>query len=78
MAKRFEYKQSSQVRRRRIFSKEFKQQKVREIEKGTSRVSDISREYEVSMSNIYRWLEQYGINYKRQGEVLPQRTSLMS
>ena len=47
-------------RRSRHFSANFKIQKVREIEKGLTRVSEISKQYEVSVTNIYRWINKFG------------------
>lgn len=46
----------------RTFSKDFKKKKVREIEQKKSTVSEISRQYEVSVTSIYRWLNKYGKN----------------
>ena len=45
----------------RSFSDGFKLQKVREIETGRSRVSDICKQYEVSNTSVYRWLDQFGL-----------------
>jgi len=47
-------------RRSRHFSTNFKIQKVREIEKGITRVSEISKQYEVTSTNIYRWIDKFG------------------
>lgn len=47
-------------RRRRHFSDSFKIQKVRELETGKTKVSEISKQYEVSGINVYRWLNKFG------------------
>ena len=47
-------------RRRRIFSEDFKRKKVQEIETGQSRVCDICRQYQVSTTNVYRWISKFG------------------
>jgi len=60
MAKRQQFQQSIEERRRRIFSKEFKQKKVREIEQKITTIAEVSREYEVRASNVNKWLAQYG------------------
>lgn len=49
------------TRLRRRFSESFKIKKVREIEAGVSKISEISKEYEVSCAAIYQWLAKYGI-----------------
>jgi len=47
-------------RRRRSFSEDFKRKKVQEIETGQSRVCDICRQYQVSTTNVYRWISKFG------------------
>ena len=47
-------------RRRRTFSDSFKLQKVKEIERGITKVSEICRQYEVTRTNVYRWLNKFG------------------
>lgn len=49
------------TRQRRRFSESFKVKKVREIETGVTKVSEICKEYEVSSTAIYHWLAKYGI-----------------
>ena len=66
------FKQSSQERRYRRFSHSFKLKKVREIEQGKSRVSEISRAFEVSDTAVYGWLKKYGTMKK------PERTIVES
>lgn len=47
-------------RRRRNFSDSFKIQKVRELETGTTKISEICKQYEVTDTNVYRWLKKFG------------------
>lgn len=54
------FKMSTEERRMRRFSDNFKQKKVREIESRTSSIGEISRQYEVSTNNIYRWIGKFG------------------
>lgn len=61
MAVRETHKLSRSERYTRSFSDSFKLQKVREIETGKSRVSDICKQYEVSNTSVYRWLDQFGL-----------------
>ncbi len=60
MARRDQFKMSISERRRRRFSDTFKIQKVREIETGKTKVSEISKQYEVAPANVYRWLDKFG------------------
>ena len=60
MAKRENFKMSTSDRRRRKFSDSFKIQKVREIETGKTKVSEICTQYEVASVNVYRWLNKFG------------------
>ena len=62
MAKRQQFKQSIDERRRRVFSEEFKQKKVREIDQKITTIAEVSREYEVRASNVSKWLTQYSPN----------------
>jgi len=65
MARREKFKMSSSERRQRRFSDSFKIQKVRELETGKSKVSDICKQYEVSATNVYRWLYKFGTMKKK-------------
>lgn len=47
-------------RRCRHFSDSFKIQKVRELEIGKTKVSELCKQYEVSATNVYRWLNKFG------------------
>ena len=60
MARIEEFKMSTTGRRRRRFSDNFKQSKVREIEIGKTKVSEISKQYQVTATNVYRWMSKYG------------------
>jgi transposase len=60
MAKRSEFLMSASQRQRRSFSHNFKVKKVREIESGQVRISEICKEYEVSTTSVYKWISKYG------------------
>jgi transposase-like protein len=60
MANRKHFTMSTQERRFRRFSDSFKIQKVQEIERGITRVTDICKEYEVTSPNVYRWIDKFG------------------
>jgi len=53
-------------RQNRYFSESFRKKKVKEIEQNISTVSEIAREYEVSLSAVYKWLYKYSRLYKKQ------------
>ena len=59
MARREKFKLSTSERRRR-FSDSFKIQKVRELESGKKKVSELCNQYEVNKVNVYRWLAKFG------------------
>ena len=60
MATRKQLKMSTSERMRRHFSDSFKIQKVRELETGKTKVSELCKEYEVSYTSVYRWLNKFG------------------
>jgi len=60
MATRSQFKMSTAERRRRNFSDSFKIQKVRELETGKTKVSEICKQYEVTGTNVYRWMKKFG------------------
>jgi transposase len=61
MAKRDEFSLTLVERRKRTFSETFKRNKVREIESGLSRVSEVSKQYGVSDTAIYCWIRKFGV-----------------
>jgi transposase-like protein len=52
-------------KRHRIFSDEFKKERILEIEQGVFRVVDVSRRYQVSATSVYQWLYRYGVKYQK-------------
>ena len=60
MATRTQFKMTVAERMHRHFSDSFKLQKVREIEMGKTKVSEICKQYEVSATSVYRWLNKFG------------------
>ena len=65
MATRDEFKLSESERRKRVFSEDFKKQKVREIEQKATTISEISRVYQVRYNNVSKWVEKYSGSYKK-------------
>lgn len=60
MARLDQLKMSTAERRRRKFSDNFKIQKVREIETGQTKVSEICSQYQVAAKNVYLWIDKFG------------------
>ena len=60
MARLDQLKMSTSERRRRRFSDNFKIQKVREIETGQTKVSEICSQYQVADKNVYLWIDKFG------------------
>lgn len=60
MANRAQFKMSTEERRSRRFSDNFKISKVREIEMHKTKVSEICEQYEVRSSNVYKWIDKFG------------------
>jgi transposase-like protein len=59
MANKKNFTLSEAERRRRTFSTEFKQKKVREIEQKITRIADVCKEYEVSEINVRKWMQKF-------------------
>lgn len=60
MATRDQFKMTTEERRKRSFSDNFKIQKVRELECGKTKVSELCKQYDVSHTNVYRWIRKFG------------------
>jgi len=74
MATREKFKMTTSERRRRSFSNSFKLQKVKEIERGITKVSEICKQYEVTRASVYRWINKFG-NMKNKKERLIVETN---
>ena len=75
MGKRQQFELSVQERRRRKFSYEFKKRKVKEIESGQVRLCDLHREYAVSYTSIYRWINKFGVNKEKRERLIVESKS---
>ena len=61
MANQGQLKVKVQVRKSRYFSEDFKRKKVTELAKRQIRLCDICREYEVSATAVYKWINKYSL-----------------
>ena len=60
MARREQFKMTISERRNRHFSDSFKIQKVRELETGKVKISELCQQYELAPASAYRWLSKFG------------------
>jgi transposase-like protein len=60
------YFDSQKLPFQRTFSDEFKQKKIRELERNITSISEICKTYSVSRSSVYKWIYKYSIMAKRQ------------
>ncbi len=59
MANQIRFKQSELDRTRRSFSEEFKRQKVVEIDRKQTNISEVCKQYEVSATSVSRWIKKF-------------------
>ncbi len=65
MANPEEFKSKKNTRINRYFSESFKKKKVKEIEQNLTTVLEVSREYSVSTTAVYKWLHKYSLMRKK-------------
>ena len=58
----------------RVFSTEFKKEKISLIESGKLSVKEVSVTYEVSQTSVYKWLEKFG-KYGKNERVVVEKVS---
>jgi transposase-like protein len=75
MAKRDQFSLTLAERRRRTFSDTFKRDKVRQIELGLIRLSEVSKQYNVSYTAIYRWLRKFGVHKETPERIIVETMS---
>lgn len=75
MANRSQFKMSIAQRRLRHFSEAIKIQKVREVESGQTKISEIVVEYEVARTTVDRWIKKYGTMKKKPERLIVEADS---
>jgi transposase len=75
MANRKESLSSWKLGQVRNFSDSFKSKKVGEIESGMTKVSEIVKEYRVSYTSVYRWIQKYGTMKKKPPRLIVESES---
>jgi transposase-like protein len=59
MATRIKFEQSTEERRRRYFSEEFKRKKVQEIDQRITTIAEVCRTYQVRPNSVEKWQIKY-------------------
>jgi transposase len=70
-----ESKTNNGARPRRIFSEALKKKIVKDIEAGKSGVIGVCREYEVSTTAVYKWLNKYSRHLQKEHLTVVQMAS---
>ena len=68
-------KKAFKKREPRIFSEDLRRQIVGQIERGELTVSQVSREYQVSATAIYSWLNKYSRTFKKGARIVMEKDS---
>jgi transposase-like protein len=65
MAQREQLEPKGSAREHRYFSEDFRKARVREIERGTATVREVSKAYGVSETAVYNWMYRYSTQRKQ-------------
>lgn len=70
-------KDNPKVERRKVrrFSTDFKVEKVQLIEEGKLTVSEISKDYQVSPTAVYKWLDKFSKYLKKSERLIVEKES---
>lgn len=75
MARLEQFKLSLEDRKRRRFSNNFKLKKVRELELGQTKIFEISKQYNVSNTSIYKWINKFGMKQDKKEKLIIETES---
>lgn len=75
MANVEDYKLSTRSRCNRYFSTAFKQEKVRDLERGLTSVAEICRTYHVSRTSVNKWRHRYSVKYQKEPKLIVEKQS---
>lgn len=59
----------------RIFSEDFKKQKVKELDDKTISICQLVTLYSISRTTIYKWLAKYSVHYHKETKMVVQMES---
>ncbi len=69
-------KLTTEERRKRYFSEEFKREKIKELDKNLLTVTELCREYQVSRSAVYKWIYKYsGMKHKEYRQIVEPQSA---
>ncbi len=69
-------KTKTKLKKRRVFSESFKKARVKDYEKGTFSVLELSRHYHIQSCVLYRWIRKYSIYNHHQTRIVVESKSL--
>lgn len=75
MASRETFKITTDLKAVRTFSEEFKRRKVQEVEAGITKVSEISKAYNVTRTAVYKWIFKYSKSMKKKERLIVEAES---
>ena len=64
------------LKKRRVFNETFKKSRVKEYEKGTFTVLELSRHYQIQSAVLYRWIRKYSVYNQHQTRIVVEPKSL--
>jgi transposase len=59
----------------RIFSEDFKKQKVKELDDKTISICQLVNLYSISRTTVYKWLAKYSVHYHKETKMVVQMES---
>src|SRR5512138_2689579 len=65
MARREQFEMTTGDRHTRFFSKEFRKQKVDELDRKLITIPELCKEYDISRTTVYKWLYTYSAMRKK-------------
>jgi transposase len=65
MARTEQFNENTKARQMRYFSESFKKAKIIELDRNQTTIAELSREYQVTRSSIYKWIYKYSIMKKK-------------
>ena len=68
-------RQKVKLRSKRIFTEEFKRERVKEYERGEFSVSELSKLYDIHSVVIYRWIHKYSTYNKKRSILVEVKDS---
>lgn len=71
-------KSGKRIKHKRAFSEDFKLRIIREYESGQHSISQIGKNYDITVQNIYRWIYKYSKYNKQSIQIVEFKDSEMN